>query len=205
MDWIALIAISSVVAWVLLLAEAVVLFALVRQIGVLHTRVAPRGSRDPGRDGPQVGTQPPQMELLAIGGTPLWIGTQMSQPAVYLFVSLTCTLCQDVLRSVPALHQAYANRLFVRVLVRGDPPDAARIKERHRLPDAVPVAAAHQVFEVYGVDSTPWLLVLGSDGRVLSRGIVNSLEQMEVAIELVLPTDAGAVPAIVPTAARMEA
>lgn len=145
MDWITLIAISSLAAWVLLFAEAVVLFALVRQIGVLHARVAPRGSRDTGRDGPPVGSQPPQMELLTITGDSLWIGTETPKPATYLFVSLTCSLCQDVLRSVPALHQAYANQILVRVLVRGDPPDAARIKDRHRLPDAVPVVAAHQV------------------------------------------------------------
>lgn len=62
-----------------------------------------------------------------------------------------------------------------------------------------------QVFEVYGIDSTPWFLVLGADGRVMSRGIVNTLEQMEVAIELVLSTSAESVLPMASTSARMEA
>lgn len=201
MDWMTVLAVSALAAWILLLAEGFVLLALVRQIGVLHARVAPRSSRDTGRDGPAVGTLPPQVEVLPIDGGAFSIGAPTTKPTAYLFVSLTCTLCRDVLSSVPALQRSVGDEVTLRVLVRGDPPDAQRIRNLHRLPLDVAVAAAHRVFEAYQVESTPLMIVLSSDGRVLSKGIVNTLEQMEVAIELVVHAVSTDATSLVPTRA----
>ena len=46
--------ISSIIQWVIILILSVMLFALTRQVGILHERVAPAGALQP-TSGPKVG------------------------------------------------------------------------------------------------------------------------------------------------------
>ena len=45
--------ISSIIQWVIILILSVMLFALTRQVGILHERVAPAGALQP-TSGPKV-------------------------------------------------------------------------------------------------------------------------------------------------------
>src|SRR5262249_22251505 len=65
--------ISNIVLWLVTVTLAAVVLALVRQIGVLHERVAPAGALV-GRDGPRIGAAAPRFEIPDWTGTPHTIG-----------------------------------------------------------------------------------------------------------------------------------
>jgi len=61
------LAVSVVVLWVVVAALAVVVLALVRQIGVLHQRIAPAGALMIG-GGPKIGEAAPVLDVELLSG-----------------------------------------------------------------------------------------------------------------------------------------
>ena len=64
---------SYVLLWALVVILALVVFALARQVGVLHERVAPAGALMP-TSGPKVGELTEEMPLTNINGDAVRIG-----------------------------------------------------------------------------------------------------------------------------------
>ena len=78
--------ISNVILWVLVVALAAIVVALIRQIGVLHERVAPAGALV-GREGPRIGEAAPHFDLLDWSGQRRTIGgrqTTVFRPGILL-------------------------------------------------------------------------------------------------------------------------
>jgi methylamine dehydrogenase accessory protein MauD len=67
--------VSQAVLWVVVIALCVTVLALARQIGVLHERVAPAGALNNGA-GPGVGEKSPRLEVHALAGNAITIGSR---------------------------------------------------------------------------------------------------------------------------------
>ena len=80
---------------VVLLTMALV-FALARQIGILHTRLAPAGALTTS-EGPTIGEAAPKLALRDMSNRPVQIGGPAEQPTLVLFVSPTCPICKELL------------------------------------------------------------------------------------------------------------
>ena len=96
------LAISNVVLWIVVLVLLVVVFALTRQIGLLHERIAPAGALMINR-GLTVGEAAPVVEVVDLNGQPLSVGAERSDglSTLILFLSPTCPVCESLL---PALN-----------------------------------------------------------------------------------------------------
>ena len=99
-DWV--LAASVVVLWLVVIALAFMVFALARQIGVLHERVAPAGALMPG-SGPKVGELAPKLEVTDLGGGTVSIGGASDAALMILFVSPTCPVCKSLVPAKPSL------------------------------------------------------------------------------------------------------
>ena len=65
--------ISNIVLWLVVILLALLVFALTRQVGILHERVAPAGALLP-TSGPKVGELTKELSLSTIDGSPLLSG-----------------------------------------------------------------------------------------------------------------------------------
>ena len=65
--------ISNIVLWLIVMVLALLVFALTRQIGILHERVAPAGALQP-TNGPKVGELTQELKLTALDGSLHTIG-----------------------------------------------------------------------------------------------------------------------------------
>ena len=94
--------ISNLILWLVVLALCAVVVALVRQIGVLHERIAPAGALMFGQ-GPKIGERAPRFELQTLGGETVTIGDQhpVDRSTLVFFLSPTCAVCKTLL---PILH-----------------------------------------------------------------------------------------------------
>src|SRR6267378_4287003 len=83
--------VSQIVLWIAVLALSAVVFALVRQIGVLHERILPMGALTIDR-GPKVGDKSPVFQLTDLAHRPLTFGAERSdgRSQLLMFVSPTC-------------------------------------------------------------------------------------------------------------------
>lgn len=91
--WVA----SYVILWVTVLLLCFTVVVLLRQIGILHTRLPPVGVH-PGGEGPEPGGPAPPVPGTDYGANEL---------TLVVFTSPTCTLCHELLPSIAALERDY--------------------------------------------------------------------------------------------------
>ena len=93
--------ISNMMLWLLVLTLSAVVLALVRQVGVLHERVAPAGALML-RRGLTVGEPAPVLDVADLEGHPHQLGRERSdgRSTLLLFVSPTCPVCKTLLPAV---------------------------------------------------------------------------------------------------------
>jgi methylamine dehydrogenase accessory protein MauD len=166
--------VSYVVLWALVLALAALVVGLARQIGSLHLRLGPRGALELDDEGPPLGSIPEAADLEAADGDRLTVGGPGAAEFL-LFVSLDCTICEQVLPAVGAL--ASEGSFAPRVVVDGSGEEAEMLAARRRL--RAPVLASPELARGYGVPGTPYAVVLDELGVVRAKGTVNNLEQVE--------------------------
>jgi hypothetical protein len=93
--WVA----SYVALWVAVVVLGLAVVALLRQIGVLHARLAPMGVHFAG-EGPEPGTRAPLPEVFPYGDAPL---------TLIVFTSPSCLVCAALRPSFDALRRGYTD------------------------------------------------------------------------------------------------
>jgi methylamine dehydrogenase accessory protein MauD len=171
--------VSQVLLWLVIVAMGVVIFALARQIGVLHERVAPMGALMTDH-GIQVGQPAPVMKLMDIRGHPIVLGgrSPRDRHTLLLFVSPTCPVCKKLLPAARSFARREQRHLDIVLIGDGDRPDQERMIREHRLED-IPYVISTEVGLTYQVGKLPYSVLLGSDGTVRAKGLVNSREHLE--------------------------
>src|SRR5262245_42650077 len=111
--------ISNVILWIVVLVLAGVVVALVRQVGVLHERVAPAGALV-GRAGPRIGEAAPRLTLSDWSGRPITLGglDEAGKSTLLVFVSPTCPVCKTMLGILDAV--LGAEQSWLRLVLASD-------------------------------------------------------------------------------------
>jgi methylamine dehydrogenase accessory protein MauD len=171
--------VSQMLVWLVIVVMGVVIFALARQIGVLHERVAPMGALMTDH-GVQVGQPAPVMALVDIRGHAITLGgpSLRDRHTLLLFVSPTCPICKKLLPAARSFARRERRQLESVLIGDGDRADQERMIREHRLED-IPYVISTEVGMKYQVAKLPYSVLLGSDGTVRAKGLVNSREHLE--------------------------
>lgn len=176
--------ISNIVLWVIVIVLALVVFALTRQVGILHERVAPAGALQP-TSGPKVGELTTELPLSALDGSSLVIGgaNESSLASFILFISPTCPVCKTLVPTAKSLVNSESGRM--QLIFASDGEDIAKhrsyIKDLEI--DGYPYVLSQQLGMTYQVSKLPFAVLIGGDGTLKSKGLVNTREHMESLIE----------------------
>ena len=86
--------VSNVLLWIAVVVLAAIVVALVRQIGVLHERVAPAGALAVAQ-GPEVGERAPEMLLPGLSRESVRVGgaDARGRSTLLFFLSPSCAVC----------------------------------------------------------------------------------------------------------------
>jgi len=158
----------------------IVVLALARQIGILHTRLAPAGALM-NTAGPEIGQAAPQLSVDTIDGSTLAIGGPGVQPLLLLFVSPTCPVCKELVPVARSLARREKLRL-VFASDGGDPQKHQDYIERMGI-GAYPYVVSAELGLRLAVDKLPHAALIDRDGMLRSRGLVNSREHLESLVE----------------------
>ena len=174
--------ISNLILWILVIALSVIVFALARQVGILHERVAPAGALMP-KNGPKVGELTEQMAIPDIKGAEILIGGehQGGPTTLVMFLSPTCPVCKNLVPTVRSL----ANREKLRLVFAsdGDTPERHLAYSKDLGLDAYPYVVSQSLGLTYAVSKLPFAVLIGSDGILKSKGLVNTREHLESLME----------------------
>ena len=173
---------AHLLLWIGFIVLLVVVFALVRQIGILFERIAPAGALGvASRLG--AGDAAPAMRLTALGGDAVDLGTSRADGLVtlLLFVAPDCPICKHLL----PVAKAVARRHRVRVVYASAGADMQAQEEfvaTQRLPrDSYVVSDGLGL--AFGAAKLPFAALLSADGRIAALGLVNTREHLESLVE----------------------
>jgi methylamine dehydrogenase accessory protein MauD len=174
--------VSNALLWIVVVALTAVVAALVRQIGVLHARIAPAGALAIGR-GPAVGEPAPRIEAEDVAGGTRALGgpDPAGKSTLLFFLSPTCPVCKSLL---PALRSLARAERALRVVIAGDgarDEHAAFAREHDLL--RFPYVLSPTLGLAFAVPKLPFAVLVGPDGTVSAKGLVNSREHLESLLE----------------------
>lgn len=168
----------------LLAFALVVLFfavlALARQIGVLHTRLAPAGALMTNA-GPKLGQPAPALALASIDGSEVRIGGARSEAQLLLFVSPTCPICKELVPVAKSLARSEA--LSLTFASDGGTVDSHEKYRKQMGIEQLPYVVSRELGLRFEVAKLPYAALIDADGVLRSKGLVNSREHLESLVE----------------------
>ena len=177
------LAVSNVALWLVVVALAIALLAVVRQLGVLHERIAPVGALMLAK-GLKVGESAPTVAAQDLEGRSISLGVARTdqRATLIMFVSPTCPVCKTLL---PILKSSLGSeRAWLDIILASDGEVASQREFvlTHRL-GAFPYIVSAPLGISYQVSRLPFAVLIDAQGVLRARGIVNSREHLESLFE----------------------
>ncbi|MEN3358346.1 MAG: hypothetical protein V7637_2328 [Mycobacteriales bacterium] len=168
--------VSYVLLWVLVAGLFVGMLALYHHFGEMYLS-SPQGRS---AQGPDEGSTLKALEAHTVDATAVVL--PVDRPTLLLFVSTTCDVCKEVRTAVPRLVADHTD-VSVVVVCAGRPAMVRAWAEP--IAGLVPVIAdpRSRISEQYQVDLRPFCIAVGADGLVRARGIANTHDGLEMAVE----------------------
>lgn len=176
--------ISNIVLWVLVIVLAVIVLALARQVGILHERVAPAGALMP-TEGIKVGEVTERMNLQDLAGKSVTLGGPNADglSTFVLFISPTCPVCKSLVPTAKSLAKREGRRMRLVFASDGDKPEQHVAYARDLRLDDYPYILSQPLGMGYQVSKLPFAVLIGADGTLQSKGLVNTREHLESLVE----------------------
>ena len=178
------IVVSNTILWVIVIVLALVVLALARQVGILHERVAPAGALQP-TSGPKVGELTEALAISDIGGHPVTIGGPNSngKNILVMFISPTCPVCKSLVPTAKSLARTERNRLELVFASDGDKLEQHQAYANDLQLEKYPYVLSEKLGMSFEVSKLPFAVLIGADGTLQSKGLVNTREHLESLIE----------------------
>ena len=176
--------VSNIVLWILVVVLALVVLALARQVGILHERVAPAGARQP-TEGPKVGESTDPLQLEDLNGNSVTIGGADAGGFVtfILFISPTCPVFKSLVPTAKSLARKESARMRLLFASDGDKREQHVAYAKDLQIEEYPYVLSQSLGMVYHVSKLPFALLIGADGSLQSKGLVNTREHLESLVE----------------------
>jgi methylamine dehydrogenase accessory protein MauD len=175
--------VSNLLLWGLVVALGLVVVALTRQIGILHERIAPVGALAVER-GPKVGEAAPELLLPALAGNEVRLGGSDAdgRRTLLFFLSPTCPVCKTLLPTLERIVAEDAGKTRLVYASDGTPEEHHGFVREHGLNDA-DYLLSESLGLHFEVSKLPYAVLIGADGVVRAKGIVNTREHVESLFE----------------------
>ncbi|MBT8768969.1 methylamine dehydrogenase accessory protein MauD [Pseudomonas boanensis] len=173
--------VSNILLWCLLIALAFAVMGLVRQIGVLHARLAPAGALMMDK-GVSVNEAAPRVTAADRNGRPVNFGYAGEKGQLLFFLSPTCPICKSLLPAIKAIAKEQADRLDVVYVSDGDMDAQQALIREHKLEDVTYVVGP-EVGMTYQIGKLPYAALIDKGGVLRAKGLVNSREHLDSLFE----------------------
>jgi methylamine dehydrogenase accessory protein MauD len=177
--------VSNLVLWVVVVALSALVLALLRQVGILHERIAPAGALATATT-LEVGNRAPSVAATDWSGAVRTVGAPDPEgvSTLLLFVSPTCPVCKTLLPIAQTTVAAESRQRTTRLVLASDGPRSeheAFVRDQQLNRYGYVLSASLGL--AYGVAKLPWAVLIDADGVVRARGLVNTREHLESLFE----------------------
>ena len=161
--------ISQIALWVLLLVMAGLQLALLRQIGVIHERIAPMGALTLDQ-GPKEGEEAPVFDLVDLGKRQVKIGgvRASGRSSLIFFLSPTCPVCKKMLPILKSSARTESQSLEIIFAGDGDEAEHQRFVNAQSLGD-FPYILSQELGMTYRVGKLPYAVLIDEAGIIRAK------------------------------------
>ena len=176
--------VSNIILWIAVLLLAILLFALTRQVGILHERVAPAGALQP-TTGPKIGEVTEGIQTKSLQGESIQIGgsEKVEFSSFVLFISPTCPVCKELVPTAISLARSEQNRIRLLFASDGENIEQHQSYIRDLEIEEYPYVVSEGLGMYYQVSKLPFAILIDHSGVLRSKGLVNTREHLESLIE----------------------
>lgn len=169
--------------WVAIIGLGAVVWALVRQVGILHQRIAPAGALMIS-EGVKVGTTTPAMALRTIDGSELMVGGIHPEgvSTLLMFLAPDCPVCAKLLPAVLAIAEQENDWLRVVFASDGADMDHVTFRKSKGLQN-YPYVVSTELGLTFQVAKLPHGVLLDKAGTLVAQGLTNTREHVESLFE----------------------
>jgi methylamine dehydrogenase accessory protein MauD len=177
------LAVSNAALWLVVVVLAVALLAVIRQLGVLHERIAPVGALMLAK-GLKVGESAPQIAVQDLEGRSMTLGAARTdeRATLIVFVSPTCPVCKTLLPVIKSSLASERDWLDIILASDGETAHQREFVLANRL-GGFPYVVSAPLGMSYQVSRLPFAVLVDAQGVLRARGIVNSREHLESLFE----------------------
>lgn len=176
--------VSNMILWLVIVLLSILVFALTRQVGILHERVAPAGALQP-TTGPKVGELTKNIQVTSLQGESIEIGgaSKDGLASLILFISPTCPVCKTLVPTAKSLVRSESERLRLTFGSDGEDPEQHKNYVEDLDIGTCPYFLSQSVGMYYQVSKLPFAVLIDANGTLQSKGLVNTREHLESLIE----------------------
>lgn len=169
--------VAVVILSIVVLGLVAAVFALARQVGIVYERIAPVGALTMDA-GPKVGEAAPSFELVDLSGEHVEIGRPAVHSTLLFFLSPTCPVCKKLLPILKSTARSEQSWLRIVLASDGEAEAQRRFRAASKL-EQFPYVLSTELGMAFKVSRLPHAVLIDEQGRVRSKGLVNSREQVE--------------------------
>ena len=177
------LAVSNATLWLVVIGLSVALLAVVRQLGVLHERIAPVGALMLSK-GLKVGESAPQVAAQDLDGRSITVGAARTddRATLIMFLSPTCPVCKTLLPILKSSLASERDWLDIILASDGETAHQREFVQANRL-GGFPYIVSAPLGISYQVSRLPFAALIDAQGVLRARGIINSREHLESLFE----------------------
>ena len=175
--------ISNIVSWIAILALGLAVFALTRQIGLLHERMGPVGALTVAK-GMKAGEAMPPFSCTSLTGGQVEVGagTTASRATLLFFLSPDCPVCKSLLPVIASVRAREASWLDVVLASDGERTEHVAYQKKQGLED-YPYILSSELGLTIGVSKLPYAALVDERGTMVAHGLTNTREHIESLFE----------------------
>lgn len=174
--------VSSIVSWLLIVILSIVVYALARQVGVLHERIRPVGALSLGK-AIAAGVEAPQLSLPSISGGEAIVGGVRGdgKSTLLFFLSSSCPVCKTLL---PILRDLEQKEPWLRLVFAsdGEESDHRQFIGQHQL-QRFDYILSTELGMAYQISKLPYGVLIDGKGVISAHGLINNREHLESLFE----------------------
>lgn len=183
------VAVSYLALWLIVVALAITVIALAKQIGLLYGRLPQYGARTT-NEGPDLDKSIERFVLQDIYGSPVQVPSSSHPRTLLVFMSTTCSVCDAILPSLRSLAVTEGDTAVVIQTGDGDVERTRVYAAQHGI-SHLPFVLSKSLNQQFGIWSAPYAVVVDKNGVVRAKGVVNGREHLDSllsAVDLGQPT-----------------
>ncbi|MDA1075531.1 MAG: conjugal transfer protein TraF [Proteobacteria bacterium] len=175
-----LLVISNIILWIGVLLLSGLVYALTRQVSILHQRIAPAGALMINTE-LAVGQPAPGLIVEDLQGAPHELPLS-DRSTLLFFLAPDCPICKSVL---PVLKSVRRDETWLNVLLASDggEMDEHRAYAASQGLENFPYLVSEELGRRFGVSKLPYAVLIDEQGNVTAFGIINSREHLESLFE----------------------